>query len=133
MTGMTGFAIFCGLVIALPYSINQALLGLAWIAATGWLVTGIVFAKGDARAFCIGAATVASSMWTSLGGRFAQGIGGFVRTIGVQFGEYGGGVYGGYAGDSGFELWFVHICLVAAAIANGYFCIRARRYFERHK
>ena len=43
MLVMTGLAIVCGLSIALPRALNEALVGLVWIAATGWLVTGLFF------------------------------------------------------------------------------------------
>ena len=71
---MTLLAVWCWFVSVLPTSFSQILVGLAWIIGTGWLVTGIFFAYGDQRAFCIGAAVVVSSMWTRVGGRFIQGV-----------------------------------------------------------
>ena len=74
MQFMTGFAIFCGLTVVMPIYISHIILGAFWIAVTGWLATGVIFAKDDQRAFCIGAIIVVSSMWTGMGGQFAEGV-----------------------------------------------------------
>jgi len=115
----TALAVVCGLGTLLPTSMSQIALGALWIAVSGWLITGIVFAKGDARAFCIGAAVVATSMWTGIGGGFAGGIRILLRKI----------LFLGW--HSEVETWLVHIALAVTAVANGYLCILARRYFER--
>ena len=97
------------------------MVGIAWIAAAGWLVTGIFFASGDQRAFCIGAVVVVSTMWTGIGGRFIAGI----------F-ELAGLFSGGFAFAGTLKLWLDLVVIAGAAVANGYLCILARRYFERH-
>ena len=120
MIGMTGFALFCGLLSVFPTALSQAILGLVWLAATGWLVTGLFFARGDLRAFCIGASIVVSSTWTGIGGRFLQGMFEVFSLL-----------LGGSAFGTATTLWIDHGILAAAAVANGYFCIYARRYFEQ--
>jgi len=107
----------------LPAAMSQIVLGAIWIVASGWLITGIVFAKGDARAFCIGAAVVATSMWSGIGGGFIGGIRSLFREILFHL---------GVGGISSSETWLIHIVLAAAAVGNGYLCVLARRYFERH-
>ncbi|MGI9430415.1 MAG: hypothetical protein ACR2NM_17265 [Bythopirellula sp.] len=120
---VTAIAVFFGIAAALPSAFSQAILGLGWIVASGWLVTGIVFAKNDSRAFCIGAAIVTSSMWTGIGGRFIQGISGVLRQLLAALDA---------GPQTALELWLVHFALLVTAVANGYLCIYARRYFERH-
>lgn len=121
MLGMTGFAVLCGFFALLPDAFGHILIGSIWIAATGWLITGLVFAKGDQRAFCIGAVVVVSSSWTGIGGRFLDGVTSllFLLTSGMPL-------------PSEVSMLAKHVALAAAAVANGYFCIRARHYFERH-
>jgi len=114
----TALAVICGLGTVLPAAMSQIALGALWIVASGWLITGIVFAKGDARAFCIGAAVVATSMWTGIGGGFAGGIRSLLREI----------LFLGWPSEV--ETWLIHIALAVAAVGNGYLCILARRYFE---
>jgi hypothetical protein len=121
----TALAVICGLGTVLPASASQVILGAIWIAISGWLITGIVFAKGDARAFCIGAAVVATSMWTGVGGRFAGGISSYLRGIPLDWGV------SSFGDVQVLETWLIHIVLVATAVGNGYLCILARRYFER--
>ncbi len=118
--GTTAFAIFLGLATALPTAFSQALIGLIWIAATGWLITGLFFAHGDQRAFCIGAAIVVSSTWTGIGGRFLQG---FFEIFSLLF--------GGIDLPRAITLWLNHSVVAATALANGWLCIQARRYFEQ--
>jgi len=120
MIGMTSFAILFGLGAILPYAFSQVLTGLVWIMASGWLVTGLFFARGDQRAFCIGAAVVVSSMWSRIGGRFLQGV---FQIFGLFF--------GGIDLPSGVTAWLDLSLIVVTAVANGYLCIYARRYFER--
>ncbi len=119
MIGMTAFAILCGIAAVLPRELSNLLIGLVWIMAAGWLTIGLVFARGEKQAFCIGAAIVFTSMWTTLGGRFFSGA---HDTFLLLFGGFTNRV----------PIWFDVLCLAAASIANGYLCIRARRYFERH-
>jgi len=119
----TALAVICGLGTVLPAAVSQIALGALWIASSGWLITGILFAKGDTRAFCIGAAVVATSMWTGIGGGFAGGIRNLLRNILYE---------AGFPSANSLEHWLVHLFLLAAAVANGYLCILARRYFERH-
>ena len=122
LKGITIFAILCGFGAILPVAFSQIILGAFWIAISGWLITGIVFAKGDKRAFCIGAAVVATSMWTRVGGKFIQGISDLVTgLLGI----------GGLNNSVTLDIWIEHIGLAAAAIANGWLCIKARRYFEQ--
>ncbi len=117
---MTAMALFCGFVTVMPASLSQIALGALWIVVSGWLITGIVFAKGDARAFCIGAAVVATSMWTGIGGGFIGGIRSLLRGIPIAWGV-----------DSTGMTWLIHLILALTAVANGYLCILACRYFER--
>jgi len=117
MLVMTGFAILCGFASALPAAFSHALIGLIWIGASGWLVTGLFFAHGDQRAFCIGSALVVSSMWTRIGGRFMQGMSDILGLF--------------VALPITTKAWLDLGLIVATAIANGYLCIRARHYFER--
>jgi len=122
MIGMTGFAFLCGFAAALPAAFSQALIGLIWILATGWLVTGLFFAQGDQRAFCIGAAIVVSSTWTQIGGRFLQGM---FQIFGLFF--------GGIKLPVAVTAWLDLSLIAAVAVLNGWFCIRARHYFERQQ
>ncbi len=125
MIGMTSVAIWCGIAAVLPGFLSNMLLGAVWLAGSGWLLTGIVFARGDMRAFCIGAAVVVTSTWTGIGGQFLEAF----RTLGISL---LGSLVDPYSGQMRSLLfWFKHLALLGAAIANGYFCIRARRYFER--
>ena len=117
MIGMTGFAFLCGFASVLPAAFSHALIGLFWIGASGWLVTGLFFARGDQRAFCIGSAMVVSSMWTRVGGRFMQGMADIFGMFVVM--------------PLGMKAWFDLGLIVATALANGYLCIRARHFFER--
>ncbi len=118
---VTGFAVVCGLAVILPIYISQIVLGAIWIAAIGWLVTGVVFARGDQRAFCLGAGIVFTSMWTGVEARFLEGI---TRLFGA--------LLGGVSIGSHVALWFDFLVLFIAAGANGWLCVRARRYFERN-
>jgi len=125
MMVMTGIAVVLGLGAALPTFVSQILIGATWLVATGWLVPGIVFAQGDQRAFCIGAAVVVSSTWTGVGARFLEGLRQLVLFVPALI------VSDRSAGFMTADLWLKHILLLAAAVANGWLCIYARRYFER--
>ncbi len=125
MLCMTGFALWFGVVAVLPGFLSNMLLGALWLAGSGWLLTGIVFARGDLRAFCIGAAVVVTSTWTGIGGQFLEAF----RILGSSL--LGGLVDPHSARMASMLLWFKHLALFGAALANGYLCIRARRFFEQ--
>ena len=122
LLGITGFALLCVLISEFPAPFSQAFLGLIWIAATGWVVTGLFFARGDERAFCIGVAIVISSTWTGIGGRFLQGAMGIFSLLSADT-----------VLPRAAKLWVDHSVFAVAAVANGYLCIRARRYFQREQ
>ncbi len=109
----TIFAFWCALVSQLPVAFSLLLVGAIWFIATGWLVTGIVFGRGDQRAFCIGAVLVVSSMWTGIGGQYMHG---YHQLFGIH---------------QPWTPWTDFLVIAATAVANGWFCIWARRYFER--
>ena len=119
LLGFTLFALFCGLTLTLPAFISQILIGAAWIASAGWLVTGICFAQGDQRAFCIGAFIVIASMWTGVRSRFVEGITSFLALLGA------------WTASGQIARWLDLVLLLLAAIANGRLAVRARHYFER--
>ena len=109
----TIFAFWCALVAQLPVAFSQLLVGAIWFIATGWLVIGIVFGQGDQRAFCIGAVLVVSSMWTGIGGQYMHGF----HSLFLP----GGAV----------AAWLDLVLIAGTAVANGWFCIWVRRFFER--
>jgi hypothetical protein len=119
LMGMTAFSVWCALTVALPSAFSQALIGTVWIAASGIIVTGLFFAKDDQRAFCIGAAIVVSSTWTQIGGRFLQGIFKIFSMLS-----------GGLPLPESVVMWLDLVLITVAAVANGWLCVRARRYFE---
>ena len=125
MIGMTAVALWCGFTVVLPGVLSNLLLGGLWFGISGWLLTGLVFARGDTRAFCIGAAIVVTSSWTGMGGQFLEAF----RTLGSLLAQGLGLPYS--EGLASLLLWFKHVALLVTAIANGWFCIRARHYFER--
>ena len=106
--------------VIMPSGLNQILNGTVWIGGTSWIVIGLVYARGDRRAFYIGAALVVSSIWTGLGGRYMQGfhqLYGHGRLIDVS---------------SLLSSWIDLMVIAATAAINGIFCVYARRYFERN-
>ncbi len=109
----TFFAFWCALVSQLPVAFSLLLVGAIWFIATGWLVTGIVFGRGDQRAFCIGAVLVVSSMWTGIGGQYMHGFHSLFPPSGAL------------------AAWLDLVLIAGTAAANGWFCIWARRFFER--
>jgi len=113
LSALTVFAFWCAFVAILPVAFSQLVVGAFWFVATGWLVTGIIFGRGDQRAFCLGAGLVASSMWTGLGGQYMQG---FHSILGVP---------------ESLGVWLDLVVIAATAVANGWCCIWARRYFDR--
>lgn len=124
MIGMTGFAFLCGILAVMPGAFFYVLIGLAWFAVSGWLATGLIFARGDQRAFCIGAAIVFLSTWTRIGGGFLGQI--------VDVVEWFTTVLGLPRFDIYVEAGLKYVILIPLAVANGYMCIYARRYFEQH-
>ena len=118
----TAIALLLGLLIVLPTMARGLLLGGAWLVMTSWTIVGIIYARGDKRAFCIGTAVVVASMWTGLGGQFmnsAEGLAFFIAEL--------TSTSGGFA-----EMRFMlkqFILLVIAAL-NGLLCVKARRFFE---
>jgi len=125
LIGMTSFALLCGVLSVVPFASGIALGGL-WLVVSGWLLTGIFFAHGDARAFCIGAAVVIASTWTGMGGQFLQSIQGLayaVKDLITGTPSFGA--------TSDLAMWFKHLILLASAVGNGWLCVGARRYFER--
>lgn len=115
LTGV--LAVVCGAAVVLPAGFSQLLVGAAWLAASGWLTIGVIYGRGDARAFSIGAALVVASMWTGLGGRFMQGVHEVQTLLSLE-------------GGRGIAAWIDLAVLAAAAIANGALCVAARRYYE---
>lgn len=120
LLGVTFFALFCGLILSFPIYISQILIGTVWIASAGWLITGICFAQGDQRAFCIGASIVIASMWTGVGARFVEGMTSLLASI-----------LGGWTSSGPIARWIELVLLLLAAFANGRLAVRARHYFER--
>lgn len=118
---VTAFAVLCGLVSRLPVYVSQTIVGAFWIASAGWLIAGVIFAKEDQRAFCIGAGIVVSSTWTGVGARFAEGM---ARLLAAVVGLFGGSF------STQISLWLDFLLICVAAVANGWLCVRARRYFE---
>ncbi|MCA9231859.1 MAG: hypothetical protein KDA57_14510 [Planctomycetales bacterium] len=124
MAIVTLAALWFGVCAALPGVLSNLLIGGLWLVVTGWLLTGLVFARGDARAFCIGAVVVMASAWTGFGGQFLQAF----QSIGFRL---TGGVNSPLGSlQSDLLAWLKHLVLFSTAIGNGYLCIRARRYFE---
>jgi hypothetical protein len=117
---MTVTALGCSLAVLVPVEVSHLLIGLIWIVATSVLLVGVLFGRDDQRAFCIGASVVVSSMWTSIGGRFMQGVH-------YSFDLVGLGVW------QPIVLWLDLAVLALAAVLNGWLCVRARAYFERGK
>lgn len=117
---MTCLALGCGFAVLMPVEISHLLIGLIWIVALSVLTVGLFFARGDERAFCIGAFIVASSVWTDIGGRFMQGVHYVYQIASI-----------GYGLSLPVMLWLDLAVLALTAIANGWLCVQARRYFER--
>jgi len=103
----------------LPEVVSQLVVALIHIAATGFLVTGVVFARGDQRAFCIGAAAALLATWSG-GGRGLWSVFAYIA-----------GSNPGSSISRSLSPWFDLAILVTVSAANGWFCVWARRYFER--
>lgn len=116
---MTLLAVCSAVATIVPVELSHLLIGLFWLVAISLLLVGIVFGRGDRRAFCIGAFVVASSVWTDLGGRFFQGI---------HF------LYSLFSGGSGVPLpvmlWLDFAVLAGVAVLTGWLCVGARSFFE---
>jgi hypothetical protein len=97
----------------------HVLVGIAWIGATGWLITGLFFAQGDQRAFCIGALVAATSAWTGIGGQFLEGVAQLLWQL-----------LGSTPTAVPTTQLLKHLALAVAALANGWLCVRARHYFQ---
>ncbi len=115
---MTAIAVLCTLALILPGSLTHLVIGAIWIVAAGVFITGLFFAVGDERAFCIGATVALSSMWTGPGGRFMMGVHSIVSPLNLP---------------QSVSLWLdlaVHALLV---FVLGLLCIRARFHFQRNR
>lgn len=123
MIGMTGIAAIFGTMAVMPYVAILLLVFVTSYAATGVLTTGVLFGRGDQRAFCIGALVVVLSSWTPTGGGF---LGEVVNTFDWLLGGFG------MALATYLEAGLKYVVLAILAMINGWLCIRARRYFERH-
>jgi hypothetical protein len=117
---MTVIALSCGFAVIVPPEISHLIIGLIWIVAISILAVGLFFARGDQRAFCIGAFIVTSSVWTDIGGRFMQGVHYLYQILAL-----------GYGVSLPIMLWLDLGVLGLTAAANGWLCMQARRYFER--
>ncbi|MEQ8838508.1 MAG: hypothetical protein RID07_17015 [Lacipirellulaceae bacterium] len=111
---MTALGLLCGLAQLLPLGFSLFVLSVLNLAITSVAATGLLFAKGQRRAFCLGALLTVGYTWTTGGGVMLQQAISSYRSS-----------------TSAIWLWFKYAVLVAAAIANGLLCIYARRYFER--
>jgi hypothetical protein len=76
-------------------------------------------ARGDRRAFCVGAFVVVASVWFDIGGRVMQGVHYLFGVISL-----------GYGVPLQMMLWLDLGVLAALAVANGWLCVRARQFFE---
>ncbi len=113
----TVFAVWCVAVSLVPSAVSLALVGLLSYALLAFLAAGLMFAQGDQRAFCLGALIVAASMWTGLGGQFMNGVHqlwGIIVPLRQPW-----------------ILWTDFLLIALTAAANGWFCVHARRYFQR--
>lgn len=116
----TVLALGCGFAVLMPVEISHLLIGLIWIIVLSVLAVGLFFARSDQRAFCIGAFIVASSVWTDVGGRFMQGVHYLYQILTPSHGV-----------ALPIMLWLDLAMLALTAVANGWLCMQARRYFER--
>lgn len=118
LTGL--LAVLCGAAVVLPSGFSQLIVGAIWIAASGWLVVGVIYGRGDDRVFAIGAGLVVASMWTGLGGRYMQGVHEVLALLSL-------GSRGGVAA------WLDLAVLTVTAVANGMLCVAARRFYETRR
>lgn len=115
----TVIAIGCGFAVIVPVEISHLLIGLIWMIAFGILAVGLIFGRGDRRAFCVGAFVVVASVWFDIGGRVMQGVHYLFGVVSL-----------GYGVPQQMMLWLDLGVLAALAVANGWLCIRARSFFE---
>ena len=113
LIAMTALAVWCAAVALIPSEISLILIGLLSYAMFAFLGAGLLFGQGSQRAFCLGALLVVSSMWTDLGGQFMNGV---HQVVGIR---------------RPWSLWTDFLLISLTAAANGWVCVRARRYFER--
>jgi hypothetical protein len=118
----TMVAVVAALASILPQRVGNALTQLLTggipLAATGWLATGLLVARGERQAFCLGGLVVFASLWTSAGGSFLEG---FAQLVGFPLLSLG----------LTFPLiaWLKLLGLGVAAYANGRLCVRAYRFY----
>jgi hypothetical protein len=115
----TVIALGCGFAVIVPVEISHLLIGLIWMIAFGVLTVGLIFGRGDRRAFCVGAFVVVASVWFDIGGRVMQGVHYLFGVISL-----------GYGVPLQMMLWLDLGVLAALAVANGWLCVRARQFFE---
>jgi hypothetical protein len=115
----TVIALGCGFAVIVPEEISHLLIGLIWMIAFGVLTVGLIFGRGDRRAFCVGAFVVVASVWFDIGGRVMQGVHYLFGVISL-----------GYGVPLQMMLWLDLGVLAALAVANGWLCVHARRFFE---
>lgn len=113
---MTVATVVCGVTTALPMAIALMITGALWIVGAGWLATGVLFARGDRQAFCLGGLIVVLSMWTQSGGRLLEGVRVLLRPAGLF--ELG----------SSLTAWLELALVALAAAGNGWLCVKARRW-----
>ncbi|MBX3432831.1 MAG: hypothetical protein KF847_05890 [Pirellulales bacterium] len=118
LKAMTLTAVACGAAVVLPYSLTLLATGALWIVGAGWLAAGVVFARGDVQAFCIGGSVVVLSMWTQAGGRMLEGVRMLFRP------------WGAFDLGTPTTAWLELAIVVLAVAANGWLGVRARRYFQ---
>ena len=109
----TAFAVWCAAVAILPESLSQIAIGLISYVLVAILAAGLLFGHGDERAFCLGALVVYTSMWTGIGGHYMDGV---HKVLGLY---------------PKWTLWLDLTVIVLTAVANGWFCVQARRFFQR--
>lgn len=115
----TSLAIWCAFVAIVPFWMSQMLIGFIWIVAASAVVIGIVYARGTRQTFCIGASIVLASMWTGPGGQLIEGFQQMVELL-----------LGPLQLPRAVEGWTNIAILGGLAAGNGWFAIKARRYFE---
>jgi hypothetical protein len=118
LLAVTAAAVLGGVVILLPRPLNQLLVGAAWLAACSWFFSGLLFARGERQAFCLGQAVALASLWTGVGGRFME--------AGTQL---TGMPFGGFPLGGTLLPWVELTMLLTAGAACGRLCQIARRRY----
>lgn len=116
---MTTLAVVCGAAMILPFWFSQLVVGAIWIVAAAVAITGVVFAKGDQRAFYIGVLVALSSMSFGPGGRFMDGVHSLINAVAP----------GTFSREA--LSWLDLAVLALLAWAMGRLCVFAKHYFER--